>query len=240
MTALYKPTEVISLLRPSLLLPRIQPASARHARAAFSITRNAHAKEPTFPGTPFPEPTRKSITLTGDTGRVRWNELSPGEKVVRTTQQSFNLIIVAVGVIATGGVAYFLFSDVFSPNSKTAYFNEATEKVRQDPRCQKLLGEGSQIAAFGEGSWSRYAKNRFISSTEETDKWGTEHLKFRFFVEGNGKQGVVHVHLVKKPSMATYEYAELTVDVKGHRSIDLAAKEKQDHVAPKIFGARWW
>lgn len=137
-------------------------------------------------------------------------------------------------------MAYFLFSDVFSPNSKTAYFNEATEKVRQDPRCQKLLGEGSQIAAYGESSFSRYAKNRFISSTEETDKWGTDHLKFRFFVEGNGKQGVVHVHLIKKPSMATYEYAELTVDVKGHRSIDLAAKEKQDHVAPKIFGARWW
>ncbi|KAJ4370948.1 mitochondrial import inner membrane translocase subunit tim21 [Didymella sp. IMI 355093] len=240
MTALYKPTEAISLLRPSLLLPRIQPSSTRRARAAFSTARNAQAKEPTFPGTPFPEPTRKSITLSGDTGRVRWNELSPGEKVVRTTQQSFNLIIVAVGVIATGGVAYFLFSDVFSPNSKTAYFNEATEKVRQDPRCQKLLGEGSQIAAFGESSMSRYAKNRFISSTEETDKWGTDHLKFRFFVEGNGKQGVVHVHLIKKPSMATYEYAELTVDVKGHRSIDLAAKEKQDHVAPKIFGARWW
>lgn len=101
MAALYKPTEAISLLRPSLLLPRIQPSSTRRARAAFSTTRNAPAKEPTFPGTPFPEPTRKSITLTGDTGRVRWNELSPGEKVVRTTQQSFNLIIVAVGVIAT-------------------------------------------------------------------------------------------------------------------------------------------
>lgn len=101
MAALYKPTEAISLLRPSLLLPRVQPSSTRRARAAFSTTRNAPAKEPTFPGTPFPEPTRKSITLTGDTGRVRWNELSPGEKVVRTTQQSFNLIIVAVGVIAT-------------------------------------------------------------------------------------------------------------------------------------------
>ena len=140
-----------------------------------------------------------------------------------------------------GGVTYFLFSDVFSPNSKTAYFNEATEKVRADPRCQKLLGDASQIAAYGENTWSRQARNRFLTSTEETDKWGTEHLKFRFFVEGNtGKQGVVNVHLIKKPSMSTYEYAELTVDVKGHRSIDLAAKEKQDHVAPKIFGARWW
>lgn len=113
--------------------------------------------------------------------------------------------------------------------------------IRQDPRCQKLLGEGSKIAAFGEASWSRWARNRYISSTEETDKWGTEHLRFRFYVEGeNGRQGVVNAHLFKKPSMDTFEYAELAVDVKGHPRIDLAAKEKQDHLAPKIFGARWW
>lgn len=102
MTALYKPTEAISLLRPSLLLPRIQPSSTRRARAgvAFSTTRNAQAT-PSFPGSPIPGPPRKSITLTGDTGRVRWTELSPGEKVVRTTQQSFNLVVIAIGVIAT-------------------------------------------------------------------------------------------------------------------------------------------
>jgi len=102
MAALYKPTEAISLLRPWLLLPRIQPSSTtRRTRAAFSTTRKTQATEPTFPGSPIPQPSRKSITLTGDTGRVRWTELSPGEKVVRTTQQSFNLIVVAIGVIAT-------------------------------------------------------------------------------------------------------------------------------------------
>jgi import inner membrane translocase subunit TIM21 len=101
MAALYKPTEAISLLRPSLLLPRIQPSTTRRPRAAFSTTRKTQATEPTFPGSPIPQPTRKSITLTGDTGRVHWNQLSPGEKVVRTTQQSFNFIIVAVGLIAT-------------------------------------------------------------------------------------------------------------------------------------------
>lgn len=101
MTALYKPTEAISFLRPSLLLPRVQaPSSTRRPRAAFSTTRHAQAT-PSFPGSPAPMPPRKSITLTGDTGRVHWNALSPGEKVVRTTQQSFNLVVVAIGVIAT-------------------------------------------------------------------------------------------------------------------------------------------
>jgi import inner membrane translocase subunit TIM21 len=98
MAAVYRPTEAISLFRASLVLPRIQPASARRARAAFSTSRPAHS---TPSSTPPPPPPRRSITLTGDTGRVRWTELSPGEKVVRTTQQSFNLVVVAVGVIAT-------------------------------------------------------------------------------------------------------------------------------------------
>jgi hypothetical protein len=103
MTAIYKPTEAIALLRPSFLLPRIQPPSRRRAqtgRPAFSTTPNVQATHSST-NTPSPHPPRKSITLTGDTGQVRWSDLSPGEKAVRTTQQSANLIVVLVGVIAT-------------------------------------------------------------------------------------------------------------------------------------------
>ena len=142
--------------------------------------------------------------------------------------------------VVQAGVGYFLFSDVFSPSSKTAYFNRATSLVRADARCQKLLGPGPEIAAYGEPSWSRWARNRHISSTEETDKWGTEHLRFKFYVEGPLGQGVVHVHLTKRPSQTEYEYETLAVDVKGHPRSDLAAGQKRDRVAPKIFGARWW
>jgi import inner membrane translocase subunit TIM21 len=133
-----------------------------------------------------------------------------------------------------------LFSDVFSPSSVTAHFNRATDMVRADPRCQKLLGDGTQIAAYGENSWSRLARNRYVSHDEETDRWGTEHLRFRFYVEGPKGQGAVHVHLVKKPSMSDFEYAELAVDVKGHQRIDLISGDKTGNLAPKIFGARWW
>jgi import inner membrane translocase subunit TIM21 len=139
-----------------------------------------------------------------------------------------------------GGVGYFLFSDVFSPDSKTAHFNRAVTLIRSDSRCEALLGPSSQIAAYGEASWSRLARNRYISSTTETDKWGTEHLRFRFYVEGPLGQGVVHVHLIKRPSQSEYEYQELAVDVKGHQRVNLIEEEKRDKVAPKIFGARWW
>jgi import inner membrane translocase subunit TIM21 len=137
-------------------------------------------------------------------------------------------------------VTYFLFSDVFSPSSKTAQFNRAVTMIRADSRCQALLGPSNQISAFGESSWSRWARNRFISSTTETDKWGTEHMRFRFYVEGPLGQGVVHVHLIKRPSQNEYEHQELAVDVKGHQRINLVKEENRDKVAPKIFGARWW
>ncbi|KAF1828576.1 TIM21-domain-containing protein [Decorospora gaudefroyi] len=242
MTALYKPSEAIAVLRPSFILPRIQPHASRSTslgRKALSTTCHVQATHSSTTS-PTPHPHRKSITLTGDTGQVRWSDLSPAEKAVRTTQQSVNLVVVLVGIIATGGVGYFLFSDVFSPSSKTAHFNRATTRIRQDARCQALLGPGPKISAHGEGSWSRWARNRFISSTEETDKWGTEHFRFRFYVEGPLGQGVVHVHLIKKPSQSEFEYETLAVDVKGHQRIDLVAEEKKDKVAPKIFGARWW
>jgi len=86
------------------------------------------------------------------------------------------------------------------------------------------------------------ARNRFLASTSETDKWGTEHFKFKFYVEGPKGQGVVHVHLTKRPSQNDYEYHMLAVDVKGHQRVYLenADERKGSKAAPKIFGARWW
>jgi mitochondrial import inner membrane translocase subunit TIM21 len=67
-------------------------------------------------------------------------------------------------------------------------------------------------------------------------------LRFKFYVEGPLNQGVVHVHLTKRPSQYEYEYALLAVDVKGHQRVFLenADDKKNSKVAPKFFGARWW
>jgi import inner membrane translocase subunit TIM21 len=67
-------------------------------------------------------------------------------------------------------------------------------------------------------------------------------MRFKFYVEGPLNQGVVHVHLAKRPSQHEYEYVMLAVDVKGHQRVWLenADEKKNSRVAPKIFGARWW
>jgi len=44
---------------------------------------------------------RKAVTAFNDDGKVAWGQLSPMEKVARTTQQSFNFTLIIVGALLT-------------------------------------------------------------------------------------------------------------------------------------------
>jgi hypothetical protein len=133
------------------------------------------------------KPARKQISVMSDDGRYRWGELSGGEKVARATQQSFNFLIVALGVVMTvrlssrfspchlktcsdgwiqGGVITLLYTDVFSPNSKTWQFEKAVSRIKEDPRCTALLGDSKSLKAYGEATWNRWARNRPIAYVE--------------------------------------------------------------------------
>ncbi|KAF2475666.1 import inner membrane translocase subunit tim-21, mitochondrial [Lindgomyces ingoldianus] len=241
MTSIYRPTEAIRLLKPSLRLPYVRPRQTVSKAAVFSTSHPSHATHSSTSNTPNSQP-RKHITVASDDGRIRWADLSTSEKATRTTQQSFNLAIVAVGIALTGAVTYLLYTEVFSSDSKTSHFNRATDTIRLSPACTKLLGPGPQIKSYGEPSWSRWARNRIVASSIETDRWGTEHLHMKFYVEGPLNQGVVHVHMTKKPSQDEFVYRTLAVDVKGHQRIYLENAEEgaEKKSAPKIFGARWW
>jgi import inner membrane translocase subunit TIM21 len=59
-----------------------------------------------------------------------------------------------------GGVGYVLYSEVFAPDSKTAQFNRAVDRIRKDARCVELLGDGKKITAYadrqpGSSTWRR-------------------------------------------------------------------------------------
>ncbi|KAF2748743.1 mitochondrial import inner membrane translocase subunit Tim21 [Sporormia fimetaria CBS 119925] len=242
MATIYKPLEAIQLLRPTLRNARI--STVRVSRAGFSTSRVACATQSSTTNSDAKpsQPPRRHVTVTNDTGAVRWSDLSVGEKAARTTQQSFNFVVIIAGVVLTGAIGYLLFSDIFSPNSKTSHFNRAVTKIRASRECQALLGPGSQIEAHGEPSFSRWARNRFIASTSETDQWGTEHMRFKFYLTGPKNEGVVHVHLARKPSEDEWVYRTLAVDVKGEKRVWLEGGEGEDggRKGPKIFGARWW
>ena len=190
---------------------------------------------------------RRSVTVINDTGRVPWGQLSLGEKAARTTQQTFNLGLVLVGLGLTGAVATVLYLEVFSTDSKTAVFNRAADRVRKDPKCLELLaGEGlhnkREISAYGEPSWSRWARNRTIASRIEKDRAGIEHLHMHFYVEGPQAKGTVNVHMTRGPGEKDFEYRLLALDVPGKQRcyLENADGAKLDQRKQgKMFGVRW-
>lgn len=213
-------------------LPLASPSSARFA---------------TTSSTPPPSSRRRAVTVINDTGRVPWSQLSLGEKAARTTQQSFNVGLVLLGVLATGGVATVLYLEVFSTSSKTTIFNRAADRVRKDPKCLELLcGEGlhskREISAFGEPSWSRWARNRTIASHIEKDRAGTEHMHMHFYVEGPVAKGTVQLQMVRRPDGGDWEYFLLALDVPGkqrHYLENAAARKLDQRKEGRMFGVRW-
>jgi hypothetical protein len=109
------------------------------------------------------QPSRRSVTPFNDDGRVPWTDLSAREKTGRAAQQTFNFGMVIVGVVLTGGVGYLLYQEVFSPDSKTAYFNRAVDRIKADARCVELLGDGRKITAYGEETFNKWRRARPIA-----------------------------------------------------------------------------
>lgn len=167
LTQLLKANEIIETLKERQFtadmqslraLPRL-PASrlALHPARACTQFRTATSSSTTSAS----GPTRRQVTVTTDTGRIPWSELSWRERGARTTQQSANLLVVIIGVVMTGGVATVLYLEVFSGDSKVAVYNRAVDRVKSDPKCVELLagrGKGKEIEAWGE---NRVRNSRF-------------------------------------------------------------------------------
>jgi import inner membrane translocase subunit TIM21 len=129
-------------------------------------------------------PRRKAVTAFNDDGRVPWGDLTAREKAARTTQQTFNFSFIILGAILTvglannrssamanivqGGVAYFMYTEVFSLDSKTSHFNRAVDQVKKDSRCTDLLGNSKKIIAYGEPTWNKWRRARPIAYVVQT------------------------------------------------------------------------
>ncbi|KAI1130552.1 import inner membrane translocase subunit tim-21 [Nemania abortiva] len=186
---------------------------------------------------------RKAVTPFNDNGFVPWSELSAAEKASRATQQTFNFGLVVVGLVLTGGVGYFLYQDVFSPDSKTAYFNRVVDRIKKDPACLAVLGDAKKITAHGEETANKWRRARPIASTHNADAKGNDHLVMNFYVEGPLNNGVVHVHLIKRAGHHEFEYKYLFLNVKGHQRIYLENADTKplngDSKKFRLFGVNW-
>lgn len=178
---------------------------ALHRGASLPFSRHYATQKQQQQQPQTPSQSRRAVTPFNDDGRVPWTQLSAGEKSGRAVQQTFNFGLVLVGITLTGGVGYFLYQEVFSPDSKTAYFNRAVDRIKKDVRCLELLGESKKITAYGEETHNKWRRARPIayvvsspgerwrssigcllhvwcSSTLSKDGKGNDHLMIQFNV----------------------------------------------------------
>lgn len=52
---------------------------------------------------------------------------------------------------------------MFSPDSRTAQFNRAVDRIKQDSRCIEVLGNAKKITAHGEETANKWRRARPIS-----------------------------------------------------------------------------
>ncbi|KAB8233300.1 hypothetical protein ETB97_004672 [Aspergillus alliaceus] len=235
MSAYLRPIQSLSRAPSALLL---RPGFPRTVELVRCYATQSDLGRGSGPGS---TPRRRNITVLSDDGRYEWGELTGREKVARATQQSLNFVVIIAGAVLTGGVFYLLYTEVFSPNSRTWQYEKAVERILSDSRCTDLLGDRREIKSYGESTWNKWARNRPIATTIEKDRLGREHLRMNFHVEGPRNQGVVHVHMIKPLDKNEWEYQLLALDVKGHSRIILEQAREKPGVgqALKIFGIQW-
>lgn len=135
-----------------------------------------------------------------------------------------------------------MYTDVFSSQSATSHFNRAVDRIRADERVTAVLGEGSEISAFGEPTWNKWRRNRPIASRTETDRFGTERLYMHFNVAGPLNEGTAHLHMLRRQDEKEFNYGYLVVDVIGHPRITVEsadANSKKKSTPGKFLGIRW-
>jgi import inner membrane translocase subunit TIM21 len=119
-------------------------------------------------------------------------------------------------------VFYYIWTDIVSPNSKTANFNRAVTRVRASPECIDLLGPS--IKATGESMWSSYARARQVGPTPMTEvsedkRTGIRTIRMRFKVIGKKAEGWVTLHMEQKSEDFDFHFVLLALDVPGHNRV---------------------
>ncbi|KAL5601201.1 hypothetical protein BROUX41_006006 [Berkeleyomyces rouxiae] len=231
-------TAVVGSLHPTLSNLR---RYATHNSGASTSSSQSQPQASVYSPSVAPQPQRRLVTAFNDDGAVPWTKLSLREKTSRATQQTFNLAVVAVGVVLTGAVVYMLFDEVFAPESRVAQFSRAVSLIKKDPQCRAILGDADDIWAHGEPTTNKWQRSRPVASTLKKDSLGVEHLIMQFYVEGPKAMGTVHLHMSRLPNSIDFEYRHLFLDVKGHERVYLKRDETKGHKKKSFsfLGMRW-
>jgi mitochondrial import inner membrane translocase subunit TIM21 len=139
-----------------------------------------------------------------------------------------------------------MFQDVFSPNSKTSYFNRAVSKVKNSDACVAALGPANKMTFYGESVRSSFRRARIneptpISRSTKDEGTGIEELRMQFLVKGEKAEGWVTMHLEKQPDELEFQWVLLALDIKGHHRIYLEGSDPGvfKKGSTRMFGVKW-
>ena len=186
------------------------------------------------------QPRRKAVTPFNDDGRVPWGQLSPAEKAARTAQQTFNFGLIAGGAALTILVFTLLYTDVFSPSSHISQYNHAVDRVRDDSKCQELLGSRSSISALGPATGTSWIRQR-PKAQIDTDKYGTERMRMAIRIKGDKDEGFIELYMLRRADEKQWGWGHLALDVRGHERVWLerAGQTSKKKEPGTIFGIKW-
>lgn len=103
-TASTSTRSISSTTTRSTVPPPHAQAQAQARRRALSpqnaLLPQSHLRHASSTSSPQGQ-NRRAITVTSDDGRYDWSELSRGEKAARSTQQTFNFLLISGGAVLT-------------------------------------------------------------------------------------------------------------------------------------------
>lgn len=165
-------------------IPCISPISLRLCPSPSHTTRLYATQSDIGSGPKSPLSRKKSITVLSDDGRVQWGDLSRGEKVARTTQQSFNFIIVLAGAVLTVWIGTFSRLDTKLLTTRSPYragslhfsisrcSHQIVEHGNSKKQCRalKMIPSVSSYSVIG-------GKFKHMAKTPGVDGLGTDRLR---------------------------------------------------------------
>jgi import inner membrane translocase subunit TIM21 len=139
-----------------------------------------------------------------------------------------------------------MFEDVFSPNSKTSYFNRAVTKIKASPECVDVLGPVEKMTFYGESVRSSFRRARIneptpIARLSKDKTTGIETQKMQFLVKGDKAEGWVTMHLEKTPDEREFRWVLLALDVQGRQRIYIEGRDQVGlrKASTKLLGINW-
>ena len=124
---------------------------------------------------------RRAVTVTSDDGRYDWNELSRGEKAARTTQQTFNTLLVAAGLGGTACIPLreWVDANVVSASSPTSSTKNSSLQTARLYSSTTPSTESKLLQSAG-SYWGRRTRSSLTASLHRTNGPGLAHLRIRW------------------------------------------------------------